>query len=245
MGEAKLYGKSGGGMKIDGIIVSYPVYTGQTINAGDFVEIVDGAVLKATTQNFNGVAKTSGTSGESLSVYVIPSYYEQFNLVANGDFSNGTNGWSVYGSSGTMEVINDGDSKALKVTVTASTLSLQVMQSIDYITTENKDHIFYWSGWIKGSSSNVDAWGSNLIGLCDSTSSGASEISTEYVFVSGRNSLTSSSTGNQQWQRIRILSRGEDAVGNVNYFKNIKCYDLTAMFGAGNEPDKAWCDANL
>lgn len=69
MGEAKLYGKSGGGMKIDGIIASYPVYTGQTINAGDFVEIIDGTVRKVTTQNFSGVAKSGGSAGAVIRIY--------------------------------------------------------------------------------------------------------------------------------------------------------------------------------
>ena len=64
MGEAKLYGKSGGGMKIDGIIASYPVYTGQTINAGDFVEIIDG-----TVRNFSGVAKSGGSAGAVIRIY--------------------------------------------------------------------------------------------------------------------------------------------------------------------------------
>ena len=70
MGEAKLYGKSGGGMKIDGIKESYPVYAGETIKAGDFVEVIDGYARKATTKTFHGIAKTSGAEGSTIEVYV-------------------------------------------------------------------------------------------------------------------------------------------------------------------------------
>ena len=42
MGEAILCGQSGGGgIKINGILERYGVYTGETIKAGDFVDIVN------------------------------------------------------------------------------------------------------------------------------------------------------------------------------------------------------------
>lgn len=70
MGEAKLYGKSVVGLKIDGIEKIYSVYTGQTIKTGNFVEFIDGAVRNATTSSFNGIAKTSGSGGDTIKVYV-------------------------------------------------------------------------------------------------------------------------------------------------------------------------------
>ena len=69
MGEAKLYGKNGGGQKIDGIIESYPVYTNITVKPGDFVEIVDGYVRQTTKEKFNGVAKTGGSDGAVIQIY--------------------------------------------------------------------------------------------------------------------------------------------------------------------------------
>ena len=36
-----------------------------------------------------------------------------------------------------------------------------------------------------------------------------------------------------------------ESVGNKAFFDDVVCYDLTATFGAGNEPTKEWCDENL
>ena len=34
-------------------------------------------------------------------------------------------------------------------------------------------------------------------------------------------------------------------IGQQSQFKNMRIYDLTEIYGAGNEPDLIWCDANL
>lgn len=76
MGIAKLYGQSKGtsGFKINGIIQDYYVVSGATVKKGDFVEIINETqVQKATTSQIYGVAKTSGTGGNKISVYVVSS----------------------------------------------------------------------------------------------------------------------------------------------------------------------------
>ena len=74
MGIAKLYSQSGkNGFKIDGITQGYYVYAGETVEKGDFVELLTGfngketetQVRKATTSDIYGVAKTSGEGGDS------------------------------------------------------------------------------------------------------------------------------------------------------------------------------------
>ena len=83
MGIAKLYSQSGSGGKINGIIEDYYVYAGETVKKGDFVEILTGSngaetekqVRKATTSNIYGVAKTSGTGGDSTGHNDIVSIY--------------------------------------------------------------------------------------------------------------------------------------------------------------------------
>lgn len=34
-------------------------------------------------------------------------------------------------------------------------------------------------------------------------------------------------------------------IGQQSQFKNMRIYDLTEIYGAGNEPDLIWCDVNL
>lgn len=76
MGIAKLYSQSGGsGFKINGITQSYYVATGETVNKGDFIELVETEnetqVRKATTADIYGVSKSSGVGGDKINVYVL------------------------------------------------------------------------------------------------------------------------------------------------------------------------------
>lgn len=48
MGIAKLYGQSGSGGKINGIIQDYYAYAGENISAGDFVEFINGVAGQTT-----------------------------------------------------------------------------------------------------------------------------------------------------------------------------------------------------
>lgn len=67
-----------GGLDINGVIESYYVYAGENVNAGDFVEFIEGIadktsttyetqVRKAITAQCDGVAKTSGIGGDETS----------------------------------------------------------------------------------------------------------------------------------------------------------------------------------
>ena len=59
----------GGGAKINGVIATYTVMSGKSISAGDFVENTFGG-LKPYENAITGVAKTSGSSGERVKVYI-------------------------------------------------------------------------------------------------------------------------------------------------------------------------------
>ena len=44
---------------------------------------------------------------------------------------------------------------------------------------------------------------------------------------------------------MTILGYTDMSAGDTSYLNSVYLYDLTAMFGAGNEPTKDWCDKNL
>lgn len=68
MGIAKLYGQSGSGGKINGIIEDYYAYAGENISAGDFVEFVNGFSGNTTTTTSNStVIDTVKNSGDVIS----------------------------------------------------------------------------------------------------------------------------------------------------------------------------------
>lgn len=164
------------------------------------------------------------------------------NLVVNGDFSNGITGWNnAHSDYCTMEAVNDNGEKALKVTITKSITTAVPYQTISSI---NETDIFYFCGYGRGDVNNVDTSGSNYISIClTSTTPSFVETNSEYVFTSKRSTITNASANT--FQRLQLYNRGENAVGNVYYWKDIKCYNLTAAYGAGNEPTKEWCDETV
>lgn len=77
MGIAKLYSQSGGGgFKINGVAADYYVAEGETVNKGDFVELVETTtspqVRKATTSDIYGVAKVDSVPTYNIIEYIIP-----------------------------------------------------------------------------------------------------------------------------------------------------------------------------
>lgn len=72
---------AGGGLDINGVINEYEVNAGAAVNAGDFVEFVTKSssptyVQPATTRdNYVGVAKTSGTAGQTIEVFEVLCFY--------------------------------------------------------------------------------------------------------------------------------------------------------------------------
>lgn len=70
MGIAKLYGQNqGGGLVLNG--TTKKVYAAEDITKGDLLEYVDDKIRKTRTNHFVGVAKTSGLSGELVSIWTL------------------------------------------------------------------------------------------------------------------------------------------------------------------------------
>ena len=112
MGIAKLYSQSGGiGLKINGIVQDYYVYAGEIVKKGDFVELLTASngvetetqVRKATTSDIYGVAKTSGTGGDSAGHKDVVRIYTR---IAKGDIIPKT--WTATDDTGKSYVAPDG-----------------------------------------------------------------------------------------------------------------------------------------
>ena len=186
---------------------------------------------------------------------VVPSNIT--NLVTNGDFENGITGWtdSSDNVSATVNTITKSDGTTTKVlelavTSTASVDAVTWIVSNKFSTIEG--HIYYARCYYKGLSTNQQAYSPHIAILEGSGSGwlapgvGANAQVTEYT----KNSVyaTSKSSGASAEVRL-IVTRGSTTntiqIGNKAFFDDVVCYDLTATFGAGNEPTKAWCDENL
>lgn len=192
-------------------------------------------VRKTTTSQFDGVAKTSGVGGNEtghkdlVSIYTLEKPIE--NLIVNGDFSNGVEGWTPSSKVTTTEV--DG---VLCMTVEGASGVHGVNATLESII---PDHIYYFSAEAKASS-----------GVCNSM----------YCVIKngGVNTTTDNIPMDNTWHKVSMLYTGKASSSDLiqlcmynvpsngtTYWDNVKLYDLTEYYGAGNEPTQEWCDENL
>ena len=139
------------------------------------------------------------------------------NLVVNGDFSNGVSGWEP--SSATISV----DSNELTVTASASTgLCARIFTPNSIVG--NK---YYGHAKVKATSSLVQL----RLGATPQTHSGSGNYERLSVIHTAINTIHTANiqdTRTSGWNGIKV--------------KEVFAIDLTALFGAGNEPTLAQCD---
>lgn len=148
------------------------------------------------------------------------------NLVSNGDFSNGTAGWTKSGGASSISVINGELSYQSSETGWAGATT-----DVDVI----ENNLYYITAKVRATSP-VDYQSTNTIGLYlpayESIIYG--NITTSQTMVSGL--LTATSTGTSS---VRIRNGESDA---TIYWDDVICINLTEAFGAGNEPTKEQMD---
>ena len=85
-----------------------------------------------------------------------------------------------------------------------------------------------------------DAQGANLLLF----TYGGNVPANTWTAFSGIKSITTSTYLNQTWT-IRNFTYSTSTYGTYVYADDAMIIDLTAAFGAGNEPDVSWCDSNI
>jgi phage-related protein len=148
------------------------------------------------------------------------TYLPLVNKISNGNFSGGTTGWTATNAT---HSVSGGES-----TMLASASGGQVGQSIAGGTVIGRK--YYFSANIKASSPSVRL-------LCGGTLAGHSG-SNAYEHISGVHVATSTGHG------VYVVDYRASGWNNVQ-FDNVLVIDLTAAFGAGNEPTAAQMDAYL
>ena len=141
------------------------------------------------------------------------------NLLTNGDFSNGTTGWST--------------STLASCTVSgnvATCLANENNDSINRVLTSVVGHKYYFAAQVKALSS--------LIGFYMSTSNKFHSGGGNYELLSSIFTATSTNHG------MGVMDTRASGFDNF-YVKYAIAIDLTATFGAGNEPTAAGMDALL
>lgn len=151
------------------------------------------------------------------------------NLVQNGDFRNGTSGWSAGGSP------LSADNGVLRITATGTTDSPYV--SCDLFTKRRGQKLYVR---VKAKVTNSECQYIRLMVGLHSVYQYAPEANKEYL-ISGV--LTMPIADGDIWYVVyHGYENAEVATGKVMEIREAMTVDLTAMFGAGNEPTKEECD---
>ena len=166
--------------------------------------------------------------------------FDATNLVDNGDFSNGTTGWSA--KNGTISATN----KVLTLTGNGDTNTIQVRPEIIYSHKLNLNSKIYAKTRIRVTNAGASAFWLQLVDTGDLWLGNFKVISNpsqnQYYEISGI--LTASSIGNGNG-RVLVAHQYADATtatGKTAEVQYISFIDLTATFGAGKEPTLAEMD---
>lgn len=148
------------------------------------------------------------------------------NLVVNGDFSNGTTGWTT-ATYGTLSASNN----ILTVTATDTLYSL-ISQNGKYFNLNDK---IYIRAKAKNTTGGVKL--SLCSDLAGSTVSNVSNVSANTWYT-----LSGTYNGSGGNQGIRVDKSGATEIGDTLQIQNTLLINLTATFGAGKEPTLAEMD---
>ncbi len=169
------------------------------------------------------------------------------NLVSNGSFETGINGWGNTGSNTVFahdSSIKNNGRYSFKVSIT----NAQAWPRINYPSISNlQGHKLYGKVSYYVDQASLTP-GINIL---------TAETSDFWPTTQDGKTTWSSSKEVNKWIDISLLYEAKynyllmmlpqsnaSASGNV-YFDGLVVVDLTSSFGAGNEPDKAWCDRNI
>ena len=195
-------------------------------------------VRNITQSLCDGLSNTAGSGGtstghnETIDIYVPKA---GFNLVNNGNFENSLTGWdSTY-----ADVATDATYGNYLACVWNSTNNVFAVNSFKYMTDGKTADKFYMCCNAKGYSTNT---GGVRLYCCEQ----AIDITNNDMWGFYSKTFTASaSILNIDNTKIGTMQYSATQTGNKLDITNIRLFNLTKMFGSGNEPDKAWCDEYL
>ena len=167
--------------------------------------------------------------------------FKPTNLVQNGDFSKGTAGWSN-GGTGTISASNN----ICTHIGNGAILTNQLVTSISNISVSGEK--IYCRAKMKVT--NTDCTKINLT-IRDSSNPYTdvvyqnTPVQNQVYLLSGIKTIPAGASGNNSIAVNSNYSSAAIAKDKVMEIQEVTAINLTALFGAGNEPDKAWCDLNI
>lgn len=204
-----------------------------------------------------------GVDGKARKVKKVYVGAADSSLIANGDFSNGVSGWTITpagtASYTTLTQVDNGYSgKCAKFEIVQVYTSTVVGNTFAHTVPTIAGHKYYGYGYIKGQSNNVITMGGLNTGVCVSLQEAGVGYAygnyvdgnvTDWTKSSFYHTATATTSDSQFRSHMRIGNMSDGTgdlvtAGMAMYYDNMRFYDLTAMFGAGNEPTQEWCNNN-
>lgn len=152
------------------------------------------------------------------------------NMVMNGDFSQGTAGWSRNASTYNFSVTNGVMSHTVTVVGGGDFLS----SNTTFATPGNKYYVSVWINPFRTHGPRLYIGG--VYALAPSSSAGSFTKASAVIVATGTDRLHLYANGG---------SATETVVGATTQYKHVVAIDLTTTFGPGNEPTREQMDAIL
>lgn len=187
-------------------------------------------------------AETS--SGKSVSAYspssVSNSIYKVTNMVVNGSFENGTTGWAALNFTMNRSTVQKKHGSYSMPIATPNASHAQISQYVT-IVSNNK---YYGKISALKTTTLASAGQYDIIGFTGGLEMDFANVDNTTIASANQwYSLSGIVNGveNKASAELRLFTLSQISIYSDSYFM----IDLTSTFGAGNEPSKAWCDANL
>ena len=201
----------------------YGVNNGATVTVSN-VQIESGSTATSYAP-YSNICPISGR--DEVTVYDDAKYggLVNFNqLIQNGDFANGTTSWSASGSN---TISASGGELSVSIGGAWNNDARQTLNTV-------ADHKYIVLFEAKGDST-ITKVNFGQFGLSTNASIGIVTLSTEYQSFAKMMTVAENATT----VRFSFGENGTSYVGKKYYLKNVNLFDLTAMFGSGNEPTVA------
>ena len=169
------------------------------------------------------------------------------NLIENGGFEDGKNGW-IIASTFDSEIANEtkiSGNNSIKLTVNSQFTS---NNQIYFLLNSQTNHQYYFSAYTNTNAVSTDSLTRITFSPGESWAwLKYSQSTTQYKDVWKKHSVL---YNNESYSSLkaRIAFGGNPSgttIGDYYFVDDVIVVDLTETFGAGNEPSKEWCDDNI
>ena len=225
--------------------------------SNQYINIPTGYNSTASYYTISAVANGSATPATSISG-TSATVLQQSNILVNGSLGTNTNGWTAPNSSAVTVTQQSGYINLKCLTTATGTYGFYQLFNPIQGSTASTRQVLYCQAQVRAPSTNTsyprvylryyqnDSTTVSYTNFSAINGASGTALNTgNWITLSVDVQTYSSSTGNYfSFDRIAV-GINDNTTNDTMDVRNIMIVNLTQAFGAGNEPDKTWCDQNL